>query len=338
MKRPMSCGHSPAAGVRVEDFEEVAEALALGLEAERPCTPRAWRVEREVVVERDRVQPEVGAPSSPLVRLGSRGGRTGCGRASRVRNGRDGAVRVVAAADDVDVGRVVGAGGRRDGDCVEQPLLDRQHFAGAGRHEHDVDEPLPDDLAIWSRYSASDARARRVHSATCPARRWPAAMSASLASARMKSCALRVGVNAGELGSSDFMPVRCRVGLECDGAERIGLVLAVIETDPDRMTGPPGVDPSGKLGPRRDTAGRVGRFDARCADRRRARRRLPGSSPRSSAARKPAIVQSPAPVVPATCRARKRGDTTSRSHHASGVQRHAIAEVPPRAGSSEVRT
>ena len=63
-----------------------------------------------------------------------------------------------------------------------------------------------------------------------------------------------------------------------------------------------------------------------------------GPSPRSSAARKPAIVQSPAPVVPATLRARKHGDTTSRSHHASGFSDMRSQKSRTRAGSPEVRT
>src|SRR5581483_6572363 len=54
---------------------------------------------------------------------------------------------ILRAANDVDVGRVVGPGGGGDGAVVEEALVDRQHLAGGGGHEHDVHEPLPDDLA-----------------------------------------------------------------------------------------------------------------------------------------------------------------------------------------------
>ncbi len=54
--------------------------------------------------------------------------------------------RILAATDNVDVGRVVRAGGRRDRAVVEEPALHGQHLAGAGGHEHDIDELLLDDL------------------------------------------------------------------------------------------------------------------------------------------------------------------------------------------------
>ena len=60
--------------------------------------------------------------------------------------GQRGRCRIFATANDVNVGRVVGAGGRRDGAVVEEPLVDGQHFAGAGGHQHDVHQLRLDDL------------------------------------------------------------------------------------------------------------------------------------------------------------------------------------------------
>ena len=115
-------------------------------------------------------------------------------------------------------------------------------------------------------------------------------------------------------------------------------MLTVIEADPDRMTGPPGAHPGGELVPWRDAAGRVGRLDARRADGGRAGRRLHRSFAAQQRGEKPAIVQLPPPVVPATRTARKQGETTSRSHHASGFSDMRSQNSRTRAGEAEVRT
>jgi len=60
--------------------------------------------------------------------------------------GHRGRGRILAAANDVDIGRVVGAGGGRDRAIIEQSSLDRQHLARRAGHEHDVHEFLLDDL------------------------------------------------------------------------------------------------------------------------------------------------------------------------------------------------
>ena len=67
--------------VGVEDLEEVAEALALGLEAELLVRLERRVVERDVVVGRDRVEPEVGAAPELAAGRGRRG-RSGSGRSS----------------------------------------------------------------------------------------------------------------------------------------------------------------------------------------------------------------------------------------------------------------
>ncbi len=130
--------------VGIEHFEEVAEALALGLQAELLVLLQGGAVEHRIVVEGDAVQAEVGAERT-FLRLAvemaaldmiERGGAEGQRRRCRI----------FAAADDVNVGGVVGAGGGRDGAVVEEPLVDGQHFAGAGGHEHDVHQLCFDDL------------------------------------------------------------------------------------------------------------------------------------------------------------------------------------------------
>ena len=46
-----------------------------------------------------------------------------------------------------DVGRVVGADGRRDRAVVEQTFLDREDFVRTGAHQRDVDQTLLDHIA-----------------------------------------------------------------------------------------------------------------------------------------------------------------------------------------------
>src|SRR5205085_3342821 len=54
---------------------------------------------------------------------------------------------VFAAADNVDVRGVVDARGGCYRAVVEQPAVNGQHLAGAGRHQHDVHQGLVNDLA-----------------------------------------------------------------------------------------------------------------------------------------------------------------------------------------------
>ena len=102
-----------------------------------------------IVVECDAVEPKIdaalplgrGAIEMPALNV------IEGGRAKRQRRVRG----ITAAANDVDVGRVVDAGGRRDGAVVEDAFLKCEHLAGAGRHEHDVHKlrfnNLLDDVA-----------------------------------------------------------------------------------------------------------------------------------------------------------------------------------------------
>ena len=143
--RPISAGGC-SRGVGIEDFEEMAKPLALGLDAEGAVGVQRAAVEIDVVVEGDGIEPQVG-PEAALARLAlgpaaldviDRGG------AERLR----GLAAVVArAGGQPDVGRVVGPHGRGDAAVVEQPLVDREHLVRAGAHQHDVDESLGDDLA-----------------------------------------------------------------------------------------------------------------------------------------------------------------------------------------------
>ena len=54
---------------------------------------------------------------------------------------------VLSAPDRVDVAGVVDPNRGRDRAVLEDPLADGEHLAGAGRHEHDVDQLLADDRA-----------------------------------------------------------------------------------------------------------------------------------------------------------------------------------------------
>ena len=194
--------------VRVEDLEEVAEALALGLEAEVLVGLERGDVERDVVVERDRVEPEVGAaPELAAVRVGE----AALDLVERRRaEGPRGRLRVGLAGEQVDVGRVVGADGRRDRRVVEQPLLDRQDVVGARGHEHDVDQPLADDLAHL--VAVLGQRSRLAGDRIGAGRRKAGGHVGVLGVGEDE-----VGRAAGSawmlasLASSDFMPVPCRV-------------------------------------------------------------------------------------------------------------------------------
>ncbi len=131
--------------VGVEDFEEVAELLPLGLLAELVEPLERGEIEGQVVVEGHAVQAEVGAEGSLLGRAIEVAALdvVEAGRAERP--GR--LLGVARASGDVDVGRVVRPGGRGDGGIFEHPLANRQGVVGAGRHQHDVDHPLLDDGA-----------------------------------------------------------------------------------------------------------------------------------------------------------------------------------------------
>ena len=115
--------------IRVEDFEEVPEALALGLDAELLYSSRAIAIAIHIVVEGDAVEPEIRAAVA-FARAGNRDGRTGCDRASPCETASDGAAAILAAADDVDVGRVVGPAAGRDMAVVEEAFLDREQLVG----------------------------------------------------------------------------------------------------------------------------------------------------------------------------------------------------------------
>ena len=88
------------------------------------------------------------------------------------------------------VGGVVGPGSGRNFAFVENALLDRQQLVRARRHEHDVHKSLLDDLLDGLAKLGKACRCRS--SAPCASGERPgapmaSAMSASLASARMKS-------------------------------------------------------------------------------------------------------------------------------------------------------
>ena len=125
---------------------KVPKALGLGLDAKGLVGFQRAVVEIDVVVERDGIKAQVRA-ERPLVRSALDLAALDVvdrGRAERLRRLLSIAS---AAAGQPDVGRVVGPDGRRDVAVVEQAFLDRQHLVGTGAHQHDVDQPLGDDLA-----------------------------------------------------------------------------------------------------------------------------------------------------------------------------------------------
>src|SRR5205823_4798408 len=130
--------------VRIEDLKKMSEALALRLQAEQLVLFQGFSVQSGIVIERDAVKSEIGA-HAPLWRLTidvaaldvvqSRGAK-GEGRLSRIS----------ATADNMDIGRVIDPRRWSHGAVIEDPLLNSQRLIGAGRHEHDVDHLLLDDL------------------------------------------------------------------------------------------------------------------------------------------------------------------------------------------------
>ena len=89
----MNCGVlsavEPDGRVGIEDFQKMAKALALGLFAEAAIFLERGQVLVEPVVERDAVQPQVGAAAS--VRAGSQSRWPHwMWSSAAVRNGRDG--------------------------------------------------------------------------------------------------------------------------------------------------------------------------------------------------------------------------------------------------------
>ena len=102
-------------------------------------------IEGQVVIEGDGVQAEVGASAALL------GLALGLAAHHLVDNGRAegqrGVAGVAASLGRPDVGGVVGPDGRGHGAGVEQALVQRQHFVGAGAHQHDVEQPLPHVVA-----------------------------------------------------------------------------------------------------------------------------------------------------------------------------------------------
>ena len=137
-------GSDGVGSVRIEDFQEVAETLALGFLPESLQAAQCLDIEFQAVVECDGVQTEVDPIRSFLrvtVQVAALDVVDG-GRAERAR----GFGMHAAAACDMDVCRVVGPGRGRDGRVVEQTLFQHKKFTGAGRHQRDVDDALPDDV------------------------------------------------------------------------------------------------------------------------------------------------------------------------------------------------
>ncbi len=136
-------GNGVTRRVRVEDLEEVPEALLLGLDAEGPILIEGAGVAVDVVVEGHAVQAEVG-PGDALRAVHAAALDLLDGRGAE---GLRRLLEVGALADHVHIGGVVGPGRGGHVGVVEQPLADGQQVVGMGGHEHDVDQALADHLA-----------------------------------------------------------------------------------------------------------------------------------------------------------------------------------------------
>ena len=191
--------------VGIENLQEIAKALALGLFPEPMKVLERLHVAFEIVVERDAVETQVG-PERAL--LGSAvevaaldvvdagGAERPCGLRG-----------VAGPPGQVDVGGIVGANRGSDRRTIEEPLAKRQRMVRAGRHEHDVDEPLTGDqphlLAVLLERLEPDLAG--MHLGRLARRASPSAMSASLASARMNSRQFASAWIAASLRSSDLI-------------------------------------------------------------------------------------------------------------------------------------
>src|SRR5205814_3146582 len=133
-------GARAAAGVGVEDFEEVAEGFLFRFEAEFLVRGERYVIRVQIIVRRNRIKPQVRA-GGPLLRRRARlAGLNLIDRAGPKRPAR--LFGINAARLKVNVGRVVSADGGGDGRLVEQPLADGEQLAGRAAHEHDVDQAL----------------------------------------------------------------------------------------------------------------------------------------------------------------------------------------------------
>lgn len=131
--------------VWIEDFQEVAELFPLTLLAEVLELVEYIDVQLQLIVERHRVQTEIDAELA-FRRLAVEMPALHVIETCRAK--RSSGCRVNPAAPmNVNVGRVVRPRRWRDVRVVKQSLLNRQHFAGAGRHQHDVYDPLVDHFA-----------------------------------------------------------------------------------------------------------------------------------------------------------------------------------------------
>ena len=173
--------------IRIEDLEEMLESLALGLFPKKLVLLRRLAIERGVVIERDAVEAEVGAE---VALIGLAVEVAALDMVQRRRTERPRRIgRIATAAHDVDIGGIVGPGRRRHVAVLEQPLLNGERLARARRHQHDIDEPLLHDLLDDGAKLGERAITQFAGVAFRRATGAPmdSAMSASFASARMKS-------------------------------------------------------------------------------------------------------------------------------------------------------
>ena len=122
----------PAIDVGIEHFQKIFEIMARRIFAE--CAEMLQRcvVIGEIIVEGNRVEPEISSRQH-----------------ARKRSSAEGAARllgIISAAHHPDIRRVIGANGRLDSAVFENALLD-QRFQIGGRKQHDINDILFDDSA-----------------------------------------------------------------------------------------------------------------------------------------------------------------------------------------------
>ena len=186
--------------VRIEDLQEVAELLPLAFFAELFELVEHVCVQLQLVVERHRIQTEIDAERS-LFRLAIEMPALHVIETRRAKRPSRRRVNPPAAMN-MDVGRIVRSRRRSDVRAVEQPLLDRQLLAGAGRHQHDVHDSLLDHLA---NLLAILSQRLEPHFPIMPLRRLPRRTDgeAHVGVLRVRDdelfAAARIGMNGGQL-------------------------------------------------------------------------------------------------------------------------------------------
>src|SRR5262249_61357424 len=130
--------------IAVEDLQKMTKSFTFCFEAELLVLLQRLAVNGRVILEGNAVQTEVRAEMAFLRLAIDMAALNVVERRRAERQRRLG--RVLAAAENVDVRRIVDARRGRDRAVSKNSFVNGQHFAGAGGHEHDIHQALLDDL------------------------------------------------------------------------------------------------------------------------------------------------------------------------------------------------